>query len=113
MMTLYACITGFVLDALFGDPYWLYHPVRMIGKLISFLENPLRKAAGDSPQKQLAAGCVLWVLVVSVSTAVPALLLWGAAQVHRGFVFALESFWCYQILAALPFQREHEGVSKA
>ena len=59
MMTLYACITGFVLDALFGDPYWLYHPVRMIGKLISFLEKPLRKAAGDSPKKQLAA-CLLY-----------------------------------------------------
>lgn len=110
MMTLYACITGFVLDALFGDPYWLYHPVRMIGKLISFLENPLRKAAGDSPQKQLAAGCVLWVLVVSVSTAVPALLLWGAAQVHRGFVFALESFWCYQILAARSLSKESMKV---
>ena len=110
MMTLYACITGFVLDALFGDPYWLYHPVRMIGKLISFLEKPLRKAAGGSPKKQLAAGCVLWLLVVSVSTAVPAFLLWGAAQVHRGLVFAMESFWCYQILAARSLSKESMKV---
>ena len=29
---------GLLLDALFGDPVWLYHPVRMIGKLITGLE---------------------------------------------------------------------------
>lgn len=112
MMTLYACITGFVLDVLFGDPYWLYHPVRMIGNLISFLEKPLRKAAGDSSKKQLAAGCVLWVLVVLVSMAVPALLLWGAAQVHWGLAFVLESFWCYQILAARSLSKESMKVYK-
>lgn len=32
MMSLAACVTGFFLDRLFGDPVWLYHPVRMIGK---------------------------------------------------------------------------------
>lgn len=31
------------LDRLFGDPVWLYHPVRMIGNMISFLEKRLRK----------------------------------------------------------------------
>ena len=39
MMSLAACVTGFFLDRLFGDPVWLYHPVRMIGNMISFLEE--------------------------------------------------------------------------
>ena len=43
MMSLAACVTGFFLDRLFGDPVWLYHPVRMIGNMISFLEKRLRK----------------------------------------------------------------------
>ena len=29
MSSLMACIAGMALDAVFGDPVWLYHPVRM------------------------------------------------------------------------------------
>ena len=55
MRILLACMTGFGLDLIFGDPYWLYHPIRLIGHLISFLEKPLRSAAGKSPKKQIVA----------------------------------------------------------
>ena len=30
---------GFVLDAIFGDPDFKLHPIRLIGYLISFLEK--------------------------------------------------------------------------
>ena len=30
-----AVALGFLLDLIFGDPVWLYHPVRIIGKLIT------------------------------------------------------------------------------
>ena len=36
---LLAFVTGCVLDLILGDPFFLYHPVRLIGKLISTLEN--------------------------------------------------------------------------
>ena len=42
-MTILACITGFLLDCIFGDPVWMYHPIRVIGNLISVLEKGLRK----------------------------------------------------------------------
>lgn len=32
---------AYILDLLIGDPYFLYHPVRLIGHLISFLEKLL------------------------------------------------------------------------
>ena len=35
----YAVLGGFVLDAVFGDPAWLPHPVVYMGKAISTLEN--------------------------------------------------------------------------
>ena len=38
-----ALLIGFVLDLLLGDPKWLYHPVCIIGKYISFMEKKLRK----------------------------------------------------------------------
>lgn len=34
---------AFVLDILIGDPRWLPHPIRMIGKCIEYLETLLRK----------------------------------------------------------------------
>ena len=42
-MTILACITGFLLDCIFGDPVWMYHPIRVIGNLIAVLEKGLRK----------------------------------------------------------------------
>ncbi len=35
---------AFILDILIGDPRWLPHPVRIIGKCVELLEKVLRKA---------------------------------------------------------------------
>lgn len=32
-------LIAYILDLIFGDPYWFPHPVRFIGKVISFLEK--------------------------------------------------------------------------
>ena len=32
-------LAGFLMDLLLGDPYWLPHPIRLIGSLISSLER--------------------------------------------------------------------------
>lgn len=113
MMTLLACIIGFGLDWIFGDPYWLYHPVRMIGNLIVFLEKPLRRAAENSQKKQIVAGGVLWVLVVGISTAYPLVLLSVAERIHPIARFLLECFWSYQILAARSLSVESQKVYRA
>ena len=34
-----AMLAGFLMDLLLGDPYWLPHPIRLIGNWISFLEK--------------------------------------------------------------------------
>ena len=36
-----AMLVGFLMDLLLGDPYWLPHPIRLIGNWISFLEKRL------------------------------------------------------------------------
>ena len=38
-----ALIIGYLLDLLLGDPVFIYHPIRLIGNLIAFLEKKLRK----------------------------------------------------------------------
>lgn len=104
------CLIGMVLDWIFGDPVWLYHPVRIIGKLITFLEKHLRRIAGEDEKKLLAAGGVMWILVILCSAAVPALVLYGVSSVHKGAAFALECFWCYQLLAARSLGKESRRV---
>ena len=56
MTSLMTCIGGFVLDFLFGDPVWLYHPVRIMGNCISLLERLIRKIVGDSKTGLLIGG---------------------------------------------------------
>ena len=115
MMSLAACVTGFFLDRLFGDPVWLYHPVRIIGKWISFLEKILRKFAGDqegNEKKLLIAGGILWILVILASAAVPMGILYLAEKFSPCAAFVLECFWCYQLLAARSLGKESKKVYK-
>ena len=49
MMTDWAVLGGFVLDAIFGDPAWLPHPVVYMGKAISRLEKFLRSRLPKTP----------------------------------------------------------------
>lgn len=115
MMSLAACVTGFFLDRLFGDPVWLYHPVRIIGKWISFLEKILRKFAGDqegNEKKLLIEGGILWILVILASAAVPMGILYLAEKFSPCAAFVLECFWCYQLLAARSLGKESKKVYK-
>ena len=101
---------GFVLDALFGDPHWLPHPVVLIGKWISFLEKQLRRLFPKTPGGERAGGTVLVLLVLLASAAVPWGILWLAGLVHPYLRFAVECFMCYQILAARSLKTESMRV---
>jgi len=46
-----AFLFGFLLDLILGDPYWLPHPVRLIGKLIAGLEKRLMENEGGRNKK--------------------------------------------------------------
>ncbi len=115
MKILCVCLIGMILDWIFGDPVWLYHPVRIIGKWISFLEKILRKFAGDqegNEKKLLIAGGILWILVILVSAAVPMGILYLAEKLSPCAAFVLECFWCYQLLAARSLGKESKKVYK-
>ena len=67
-----ALIAGYLLDLLLGDPEWLYHPVRLIGKYISFAEKHLRKRGGNLRISAL----VLTASTALLTMAAVALILW-------------------------------------
>ena len=115
MKILCVCLIGMILDWVFGDPVWLYHPVRIIGKWIAFLEKILRKLAGDqegNEKKLLIAGGILWILVILASVAIPMGILYLAEKFSPCAAFVLECFWCYQLLAARSLGKESKKVYK-
>ena len=112
MMILAACAAGFILDLLFGDPSWIYHPIRIIGHLISGLEKKLYKE-GTSPESLRRRGTLLWIGTAGIATLVPCLLLWAAFQIHPVLYFLLQSFWCWQLLATKSLKTESMKVKQA
>ena len=110
MSSLMACIAGMALDAIFGDPVWLYHPVRIIGNWISILEKWLRGFCKNDEKKERIAGCVLWFGVVIASVGIPWGLWYLVGKVSFWLQFALETFWCYQLLAGKCLKDESRKV---
>ena len=115
-----ALLAGCILDWLMGDPYWLFHPVRFMGNMISALEARLRRLF---PEHLLLAGGVLAGFMCLFWTLIPVL---GFLGIYRGLLsfgiqrhwiyiclFVLESFFCGQLLAARSLQTESMKVCSA
>lgn len=109
-VTLGPLVLGFLLDLLIGDPHVLYHPIRLVGNLITVTEKFLRKVFPKTKKGELAAGVFLVLIVSSISTAVPCLILYGAGRIHTGIRFAVETVMCYQLLATRALKDESMKV---
>ena len=107
-----ALIVGFVLDSIVGDPQGWFHPVRLIGKMISYLENRLREKCRTSSDEK-KAGAVLWIMVVFTSFAFPYVILFIAAKINSKAAFVMECIMCYYILAAKSLKDESMKVYKS
>ena len=106
MMTVWAVLGGFVLDALFGDPAWLPHPVVYMGKAISKLEKFLRPRLPKTPQGELLGGAIVAFCLPVGTFLLTGLVCWGAARLHPLLGLAVQMFWCGQALAARGLVQE-------
>lgn len=116
IMTL--CV-GFVMDGLFGDPHFLWHPVQGIGKLIEWMEKVLfsffhlgKEREIDKDRKRFA-GIILVIVVLCVSTGMAVLLLFLAGKIHPWLKFISECIICYQMLAMKSLRIESMKVYDA
>ena len=110
MMTVWAVLGGFVLDALFGDPTWLPHPVVCMGKAISKLEKFLRPRLPKTPQGELLGGAIVAFCLPVGTFLFTGLVCWGAARLHPLLGLAVQMFWCGQALAARGLVQESTNV---
>ena len=108
--SIYALAAGFILDLIIGDPRWLYHPVCVIGNLIALLEKILRKIFPKTDKGELVAGTVEVILVCLFSGGIPFLILHFLYGISAWAGLALETFWCYQLLATKSLKTESMKV---
>jgi adenosylcobinamide-phosphate synthase len=71
-------LAAFVVDLLFGDPRWLPHPVKLIGRFALSLETPMRKLI----PRMRAAGIAATIIVVGLTGLISWILIKGAAMLH-------------------------------
>ncbi len=112
MLIFWAVLGGFLLDALFGDPAWLPHPVVLMGRCISALEKQLRTALPKTPRGELAGGAAVAAVLPLGTLAVTGLACWAAARLHPALGLALQMLWCGQALAAKGLAQESRNVYK-
>ena len=112
---------GFLLDQIWGDPYWLPHPIRGIGWLIAMMEKKLRQGnEQETSQKsslereaiERRQGRLLVIIVLLLTGMLAALLLFGVYAIHPYLGLAVEAVMTYQILAARCLQVESDKVRK-
>ena len=110
-LSLLALVLGFILDLIIGDPHGLYHPIRLVGNLIGFLEKHMNRR-NDSPNRQMVKGWLMMLIVITVSSGIPLLLLILAYRIHPVCRVILETVMCWQLLATKSLKDESMKVYK-
>ncbi|MBR1470639.1 MAG: cobalamin biosynthesis protein, partial [Lachnospiraceae bacterium] len=100
-----AILLGFILDLLFGDPLGRFHPVCLIGRLISALEKAMYRKEDTNRQKAVKGMC-LACIVVSVSGGITCFLIRGMLQLYFPAGILLAAVVCDTTLAARDLQKE-------
>ncbi len=104
-----ALLAGMLLDLLLGDPEWLYHPVRLIGKLISGLEKRFRARGGNLRKSAVA----LTAVTVGTTMAAAALTLALLSLGGRIPLFIGMTLMNWMGIAMKCMAKEARGVEKA
>lgn len=72
-VTISALCTGFILDAFFGDPCWLPHPIVFFGKIIAWFEKRLNNGSHRKMKGMALVLCLLlaiWLFFYSLQIVV-------------------------------------------
>lgn len=107
-----ALALAFALDLLLGDPRWLPHPVRWMGRGISFLERILRSILKGA-RAERAGGVLLVLLAAGGSFLASAAALTAAGRLSPLIEFALAVYLFYVTLAVKDMGRHIKNVERA
>lgn len=103
---------AYVADLLCGDPEWLPHPVRLIGRVISGGESLARPGHG-SARRNVVVGAVLSGSVVMLTTASTVAVLAAARWLNPSLGFTTEVLLAWTALATGSLLTEARQVLDA
>src|SRR5579862_9507574 len=104
--------TAYLLDWIAGDPEWLPHPVRLIGKGIEEGERALRKPT-QTPEAELIAGGALTLGLVATAYFGTAMTIAWMTRRGRVLGFACETLLAWTCLASRSLHDESSAVVRA
>ena len=107
MIIAIAVFTGFIIDAIIGDPVYRLHPVRIMGFFIGIGDKLLRRGG---KLQAFFLGMLLTLVIVSASFAIPFLILLTLYRIHFALGLSAEILFCYQIFAAKALKHESMKV---
>lgn len=99
-------LASVVLDAFIGDPRWFPHPVKGIGKLISFSETITRSMTSNL----YLAGLMTVIAVLATTLGTISLLLLAAASISPTIEGCVAVFLLYTTIAARDLLRHSNEV---
>ena len=130
LLHIIAFVLGFFVDLLIGDPHWLYHPVRLIGLLISLCEkvflkdkskanseeaktNNSEKEIDEDKGKKIFFGVLTVIIVLSVTFIITTSIVFWAYYFNKYLGLVIEAILIYFILATRSLKKESIKVYKA
>jgi len=105
----YQILIAFALDLLLGDPRWLPHPVKLIGRFALALESPLRRAIPNAR----AAGVIAVLVVLGATGLATFAVIRIAAALHPFAGDAVSILLLYTTFAARDLAQHSHNVYRA
>jgi adenosylcobinamide-phosphate synthase len=105
----YLLVAAVLVDLAIGDPKNPWHPIRVVGHALSWLEGRLRDAGLDG----YGGGVLLFILLSTISIAVSVALIAGAAAISFSAALAVHAFILYSLLALGDLLHHVWAIEKA
>jgi adenosylcobinamide-phosphate synthase len=103
-------VAAYILDWLIGDPTWLPHPVRVIGKLIAYGELRLRRWTTNGREFMFGTGLACGVTIGATIGVVA--MTQAANRIHSMFGIAVSTYLATTTLATRCLLDEVSAVEK-
>jgi adenosylcobinamide-phosphate synthase len=84
-----------LVDLAIGDPTYAWHPIRLVGRALSWMEAKLRAAGLDG----YTGGVLLFIWLSTTAIAVVILAMAAAAAVSTNMAWLIHAFLVYSLLA--------------
>ena len=88
-------LVAVALDLIVGDPVYPFHPIRIVGALLTRLESMLRRAGADG----YGGGIALFLLLATASLAGVFAIVAGGARLNATLGWVAHAFFVYSFLA--------------